>query len=71
MWNCIVTSLQNVLITSAGSWKLAGFGFAISAAHAGNLDNMQSFHYSVSVNFEMFTFTRLLYILLYSAVQVR
>uniref|UniRef100_M4DI13 Protein kinase domain-containing protein n=1 Tax=Brassica campestris TaxID=3711 RepID=M4DI13_BRACM len=37
---------MNVLITSAGSWKLAGFGFAISAAQAGNLDNRQSFHYS-------------------------
>ncbi|KAJ4874854.1 ARM repeat superfamily protein [Raphanus sativus] len=39
-------SPENVLITSAGSWKLAGFGFAISAAQAGNLDNIQSFHYS-------------------------
>ncbi|CAN7130053.1 unnamed protein product [Brassica rapa subsp. narinosa] len=39
-------SPENVLITSAGSWKLAGFGFAISAAQAGNLDNKQSFHYS-------------------------
>ncbi|ESQ28061.1 hypothetical protein EUTSA_v10018097mg [Eutrema salsugineum] len=39
-------SPENVLITSAGSWKLAGFGFAISTAQAGNLDNMQSFHYS-------------------------
>ncbi|CAN8239332.1 unnamed protein product [Cochlearia groenlandica] len=39
-------SPENVLITSSGSWKLAGFGFAISAAQAGNLDNMQSFHYS-------------------------
>nr|BAF01849.1 hypothetical protein [Arabidopsis thaliana] len=39
-------SPENVLIISAGSWKLAGFGFAISAAQAGNLDNMQSFHYS-------------------------
>lgn len=41
------TLLQNVLITSAGSWKLAGFGFAISEAQAGNLDIVQSFHYSV------------------------
>ncbi|CAH2066764.1 unnamed protein product [Thlaspi arvense] len=39
-------SPENVLITSSGSWKLAGFGFAISSAQAGNLDNMQSFHYS-------------------------
>ncbi|CAN7040613.1 unnamed protein product [Brassica rapa subsp. trilocularis] len=39
-------SPENVLITSSGSWKLAGFGFAISTAQAGNLDNMQSFHYS-------------------------
>ncbi|KAG2303630.1 hypothetical protein Bca4012_062382 [Brassica carinata] len=39
-------SPENVLITSAGSWKLAGFGFAISEAQAGNLDNMQSFHYA-------------------------
>ncbi|CAN8312978.1 unnamed protein product [Cochlearia groenlandica] len=39
-------SPENVLITSAGSWKLAGFGFAIPEAQAGNLDNMQSFHYS-------------------------
>jgi SCY1-like protein 2 len=39
--------LQNVFITSAGSWKLAGFGFAISQAQDGNLDNLQSFHYSV------------------------
>jgi SCY1-like protein 2 len=38
--------LQNVFITSAGSWKLAGFGFAISQAQDGNLDNLQSFHYS-------------------------
>ncbi|KAG2241815.1 hypothetical protein Bca52824_096341 [Brassica carinata] len=38
-------SPENVLITSAGSWKFAGFGFAISEAQAGNLDNMQSFHY--------------------------
>lgn len=43
-----ITVLQNVLITSAGSWKFAGFGFAISEAQAGNLDNMQSFHYAVS-----------------------
>ncbi|CAH8337394.1 unnamed protein product [Eruca vesicaria subsp. sativa] len=39
-------SPENVLITSSGSWKLAGFGFAISTAQAGNLDNTQSFHYS-------------------------
>ncbi|KAG7586675.1 Protein kinase domain [Arabidopsis thaliana x Arabidopsis arenosa] len=39
-------SPENVLITSAGSWKLAGFGFAISTAQAGNLDNVQAFHYS-------------------------
>ncbi|KAJ0231993.1 Uncharacterized protein HA466_0294670 [Hirschfeldia incana] len=39
-------SPENVLITSSGSWKLAGFGFAISTAQAGNLDTMQSFHYS-------------------------
>ncbi|XP_010498773.1 PREDICTED: SCY1-like protein 2 isoform X1 [Camelina sativa] len=39
-------SPENVFITSAGSWKLAGFGFAISEAQDGNLDNMQSFHYS-------------------------
>lgn len=65
-----MTSLQNVLITSAGSWKLAGFGFAISAAQAGNLDNIQSFHYSVSLNFD--NVTRLLYVyLLYSTVHVR
>jgi SCY1-like protein 2 len=39
-------SPENVFITSAGSWKLAGFGFAISQAQDGNLDNLQSFHYS-------------------------
>ncbi|KFK44375.1 hypothetical protein AALP_AA1G249300 [Arabis alpina] len=39
-------SPENVLITSAGSWKLAGFGFAISEAQAGDLDNIQLFHYS-------------------------
>ncbi|VVA92227.1 unnamed protein product [Arabis nemorensis] len=30
---------MKVLVTLAGSWKLAGFGFAISEAQAGNLDN--------------------------------
>ncbi|XP_010477557.1 PREDICTED: SCY1-like protein 2 isoform X2 [Camelina sativa] len=39
-------SPENVFITSGGSWKLAGFGFAISESQDGNLDNMQSFHYS-------------------------
>ncbi|XP_010521095.1 PREDICTED: SCY1-like protein 2 [Tarenaya hassleriana] len=39
-------SPENVLVTSTGSWKLAGFCFAISADQSGNLDNMQAFHYA-------------------------
>lgn len=62
-------SLQNVLITSAGSWKLAGFGFAISAAQAGNLDNMQSFHYSVRL-LNLKYYLTVVY-LMYSTLQAR
>ncbi|XP_010534131.1 PREDICTED: SCY1-like protein 2 isoform X1 [Tarenaya hassleriana] len=39
-------SPENVLVTATGSWKLAGFGFALSADQCGNLDNMQTFHYA-------------------------
>ncbi|KAL5571745.1 hypothetical protein UlMin_021342 [Ulmus minor] len=40
-------SPENVLITSSGAWKLAGFGFAISTDHAtGDMVNGQAFHFS-------------------------
>ncbi|XP_057972943.1 SCY1-like protein 2 A [Malania oleifera] len=40
-------SPENVLITSSGAWKLAGFGFAISADQtSGDLANVQAFHYA-------------------------
>lgn len=42
-------TLQNVLITSNGAWKLAGFGFAIPADQSsGDVASMQAFHYAVS-----------------------
>ena len=61
--------MQNVLITSAGSWKLAGFGFAISAAQAGNLDNMQSFHYSVSLKFANVTSLWYIYFVVFNCIR--
>ncbi|XP_044511979.1 SCY1-like protein 2 [Mangifera indica] len=40
-------SPENVLITSSGAWKLAGFGFAISTDQVGSdLSNVQAFHYA-------------------------
>jgi hypothetical protein len=40
--------LQTVFITSSGSWKLGGFGFALSVDQAtGGLASSQQFHYSV------------------------
>ena len=45
----VVYILQNVLITSSGAWKLAGFGFAISTDNTtGDTANSQAFHYAVS-----------------------
>lgn len=42
-------TLQNVLITLSGAWKLGGFGFTISASQTyGDSANMQAFHYTVS-----------------------
>lgn len=42
-------TLQNVLITSNGAWKLAGFGFAIPVDQtSSDMTAMQTFHYSVS-----------------------
>lgn len=39
--------LQSVFITSSGSWKLGGFGFALSVDQAtGGLTSSQQFHYS-------------------------
>ncbi|PON95167.1 Phosphorylase kinase, gamma catalytic subunit [Trema orientale] len=40
-------SPENVLITSSGAWKLAGFGFAISTDNTtGDAANSQAFHYA-------------------------
>ncbi|XP_038890633.1 SCY1-like protein 2 [Benincasa hispida] len=40
-------SPENVLITSNGAWKLAGFGFAIPADQtSGDMATMQAFHYA-------------------------
>jgi SCY1-like protein 2 len=45
----ILVLLQTVFITSSGSWKLGGFGFALSVDQAtGGLTSSQQFHYSVS-----------------------
>lgn len=47
--NIIVYVLQNILITLSGAWKLAGFGFAVSATQtSGDSSNLQPFHYAVS-----------------------
>lgn len=56
-WICIcnyeVYTLQNVLITSSGAWKLGGFGFAISTDQAsGDMANVPAFHYAVSEFFD-------------------
>lgn len=46
--------LQNVLITSSGAWKLAGFGFATSAdSSTGEMANVQAFHYAVREIFKL------------------
>ncbi|EXC32462.1 SCY1-like protein 2 [Morus notabilis] len=38
---------ENVLITSSGAWKLAGFGFAVSTDQAtSDTANLQPFHYA-------------------------
>jgi hypothetical protein len=48
-----VNTLQNVLITSSGAWKLGGFGFAISTDQtSGDMANVQAFHYAVSKTFD-------------------
>ncbi|XP_027339351.1 SCY1-like protein 2 isoform X2 [Abrus precatorius] len=40
-------SPENILITLSGAWKLAGFGFAISATQtSGDSSNLQPFHYA-------------------------
>ncbi|KAK7313970.1 hypothetical protein VNO77_39177 [Canavalia gladiata] len=40
-------SPENILITLSGAWKLAGFGFAISATRtSGDSSNLPSFHYA-------------------------
>ncbi|XP_061339411.1 SCY1-like protein 2 A [Gastrolobium bilobum] len=40
-------SPENILITLSGAWKLAGFGFAISASQiSGDSSNVQAFHYA-------------------------
>ncbi|KAI4331796.1 hypothetical protein L6164_016751 [Bauhinia variegata] len=40
-------SPENILITSSGSWKFGGFGFAISAPQTpSDLTNSQAFHYA-------------------------
>ncbi|CAH9073024.1 unnamed protein product [Cuscuta epithymum] len=39
-------SPETVLITSNGAWKLAGFGFAVTAQSSSDPSNMQSFHYA-------------------------
>ena len=47
--NTIVYIPQNVLITLSGAWKLAGFGFAVSATQtSGDSSNLPPFHYAVS-----------------------
>lgn len=44
-----IMALQNVLITSNGAWKLAGFCFAIPADQtSGDMATMQAFHFAVS-----------------------
>lgn len=49
MCNDVVHTLQNVLITSSGAWKLGGFGFAISTDQtSGDMASGQAFHYAVS-----------------------
>lgn len=53
MCNYEVQTLQNVLITSSGAWKLGGFGFAISTDQAsGDMANFPAFHYAVSEFFD-------------------
>ncbi|KAL6615583.1 hypothetical protein ACP70R_037853 [Stipagrostis hirtigluma subsp. patula] len=43
----ISPEVVTVFITSSGSWKLGGFGFALSVDHAtGGLTSTQQFHYS-------------------------
>ncbi|KOM49311.1 hypothetical protein LR48_Vigan08g013800 [Vigna angularis] len=38
---------ENILITLSGAWKLAGFGFAVSATQtSGDSSNLQPFHYA-------------------------
>lgn len=44
-------SLQNVLITSSGAWKLGGFSFAIAVDQSGDSANVQVFHFAVSYFF--------------------
>ncbi|VFQ69958.1 unnamed protein product [Cuscuta campestris] len=39
-------SPETVLITANGAWKLAGFGFAISAQSSSDPSNFQAFHYA-------------------------
>ncbi|KAG4987234.1 hypothetical protein GLYMA_12G241900v4 [Glycine max] len=40
-------SPENILITLSGAWKLAGFGFAVSATQtSGDSSNLQPFHYA-------------------------
>ncbi|XP_047325757.1 SCY1-like protein 2 A isoform X2 [Impatiens glandulifera] len=39
-------SPESILITANGAWKLGGFGFAISADKAADLNNAQIFHYA-------------------------
>lgn len=44
-------TLQNILITANGAWKLGGFGFAISTEQAsGDFASVPAFHYAVSVH---------------------
>lgn len=45
---CVVCTSQNVLITSSGAWKLAGFGFAVSTDNTTGDTASSAFHYAVS-----------------------